>query len=195
MVYIINGYPHSGKTYFARQVIDCMGEENAKLFSSVDTVKEIAYVAGWNGDKTPENRKFLSDLKKILVEWRDLPFQEACEKIKKIEYQWKVLNKDLNKCAIFIMCREPEEIERFVEAFGAKTILIRSKESDKISNSSDANVENYIYDFEIFNPMTEDIFFAIDDFIKSENLYYLFSKKKRNKIYTAIRKSQMKGSL
>ena len=35
--------------------------------SSVDKVKEIARIAGWNGEKDDKGRKLLADLKAALV--------------------------------------------------------------------------------------------------------------------------------
>ena len=57
---------------------------------------------------------------------------------------------------MFIHIREPEEIERAVKAFGAKTLLVKREGLDNISsNYSDASVENYNYDFVIYNSTLE----------------------------------------
>ena len=37
------------------------------VISTVDFVKQIARECGWDGVKTPRNRKFLSDLKDLLT--------------------------------------------------------------------------------------------------------------------------------
>lgn len=59
---------------------------------------------------------------------------------------------------MFIHIREPEEIQRVVDNFSAKTLLIK-REGLKIidTNSSDANVENYKYDYIIINTTLENL--------------------------------------
>ena len=59
-IVIINGTGGSGKDTF----IDFV-KKHAKVVnvSSVDFVKEVATLAGWQGEKSKEARKFLSDLK------------------------------------------------------------------------------------------------------------------------------------
>jgi len=32
---------------------------------------------GWDGGKTPEDRRFLSDLKDALTRWKDVPYNET----------------------------------------------------------------------------------------------------------------------
>ena len=59
---------------------------------------------------------------------------------------------------MFIHIREPEEIERAVDAFGAQTLLIKRANLDNIaSNYSDANVDQYHYDFVIYNATLESL--------------------------------------
>lgn len=49
--------------------------------------------------------------------------------------------------------REPAEIERFKNEFGATTVLVRrlGDEVQEFSNKSDANILNYEYDFVVRN--------------------------------------------
>ena len=54
-----------------------LGKEVVGNISTVDYVKEIATECGWDGTKTPENRKFLSDLKRVLTEWNEKPLRET----------------------------------------------------------------------------------------------------------------------
>ena len=78
-VVIVNGKPGVGKSEFERQ---CAAQCNLfhrttgfslgrdlwiDVTSTVDFVKEIATECGWDGTKTLENRKFLSDLKDLLT--------------------------------------------------------------------------------------------------------------------------------
>ena len=98
-------------------------------------------------------RKFLSDLKDLLTEWNDVPYQSIRRDIAKIYLIAEQYGLDHNKFVIFIHCREPEEIQRFVKDYGATTILLRRPdvEGNIQSNHADTNVFNYNYDFEIQN--------------------------------------------
>ena len=55
--------------------------------------------------------------------------------------------------AIFIDCREPEEIKKLCTALDAKSLLIRraGAENSETSNHADAQVLNYDYDIVIEN--------------------------------------------
>ena len=64
--------------------------------------------------------------------------------------------------------REPDEIERAVKEFNAITVFIKNDNIMPVtSNSSDANVENYNYDYYVENNGT------LDDFRDSVRTFYL----------------------
>lgn len=161
-VYIINGYPGSGKDTFCDKVFHYLPKVPlpfcSPVFSTVDFVKGIAYKCGWKGDKTPKNRKFLSDLKNLLSEWEDIPYRKTCQKIEK--YRKEMLNWDFldKEVTVFIMSREPSEIDRFKKEFNAKSILVKRYKKDELelSNDSDSKVEEYNYDITIYNTGTLD---------------------------------------
>ena len=144
-IIIINGYGGSGKDTF----VELVSKYNRVCnFSSVDKVKEIAKIIGWNGKKDEKDRKFLSDLKKLTTDYNDMSFESIKSKV--IEFN----NSDDE--IMFIHIREPEEIERAVKEFNAKTLLIKRIGLNKItSNYSDASVENYNYDYIIENTTLE----------------------------------------
>ena len=151
-ILIINGMPRSGKSTFVNFCLDelgCWGKE----VSTVDFVKELAKECGWDGSKTPKNRKFLSDLKDLLTEWDDVPYKKVMREKKLWEFSFTQFNISTDDCFLFIHCREPEEIQKFVDRVGAKTVLIRreSVETDEQSNHADADVFNFNYDFIIEN--------------------------------------------
>jgi hypothetical protein len=54
---------------------------------------------------------------------------------------------------VFIMCREPDKIAKFVKNYDAKTIFIDTKREihTVTNNASDQNVRNYDYDIIIHN--------------------------------------------
>ena len=139
---VINGGGGVGK--------DTLCEFAAKRFrtvnvSSVDPIKRIAAENGWHGEKTPEARRFLSELKRIFTEYNDLPTNYILEKY------GKFLRSDAE--LFFVHIREGEQIAHFIEK--AKEIgpapvalLVRSSRCrESYGNVSDDDVENYPYDF------------------------------------------------
>lgn len=95
----------------------------------------------------------MSDLKDLLTEWNDVPYQQIRSEIAKIYLIAEQYGLDHNKFVIFIHCREPEEIQRFVNEYKAITVLMRRSEVEENpqSNHSDSEVFNYNYDVTIHN--------------------------------------------
>lgn len=146
-IVIINGTGGSGKDTF---VEFCQKYGKVKNFSSIDKVKEIARLIGWDGGKTEKDRKFLSDLKQLTTEYNDMPFNSIKEEVDKFN--------ESDDDVMFIHIREPEAILRAENAFGAKTLLIKRVGLENISsNASDANVDNYDYDYVIENDTLENL--------------------------------------
>lgn len=172
-VFIVNGSPCSGKTTFENNVKKIMGNKTCYILSTIDPIKEIAKSIGWDGTKDLKSRKFLSDLKDLLTEWNDLPFQAMCKKVKEIEEEWADYGMNPNSIVIFIDCREPSEIRKLCTKFGAKSLLIRraDAENSEVSNHADEQVLNYDYDIIIENngSLVEFANKAFD-FVKSQNL-------------------------
>lgn len=152
-IYVINGAAASGKDSFVHLCKKYAKPGRILNISTVDKVKEIAVNCGWDGTKTPENRKFLSDLKKLLTEWNDLPMKDIEHQITLFKRDFEAWDIPIEEGIIFIHCREPEEIARLVKKFNAQTILIRRPSAEKWepSNPSDANVLNYKYDYVFWN--------------------------------------------
>lgn len=154
--FIINGRPRSGKDTFVNFCLEELGAFG-KLISTVDFVKEIAVRCGWDKTKTPKNRKFLSDLKDLLTNWGDVPYKKTLQEIDMFKFDldyWDVSDKGV----VFIMCREPKEIERFERELNAKSVLIQraSVEFEQQSNHADSEVLNHKYDYIIENNGTID---------------------------------------
>ena len=159
---VINGAGGVGK--------DTLCELAAKHFkilniSSITPVKEIASIVGWRGEKTDKARKFLADMKSLLVEYNDYPTEWA--KKRYIEF----LASDYE--VMFVHIREPEEIKKFVLATEgkAKTILIRAgsrRREDSFGNAADDGVENYNYDAYYVND--KDLNVAENEFVELLNL-------------------------
>ena len=156
-VVVVNGKPGVGKTEFERM---CVGHCNLfhsmtgfslgkrlwiDITSTVDFVKEVATECGWDGTKTLENRKFLSDLKDLLTEWNDVPYKMIVNRANSLPGP--------DDWIMFVDCREPAEIQKLKEGLNATTVLIRrpGDEDAETSNHADAGVFNYNYDLIIEN--------------------------------------------
>lgn len=167
-IVVINGSGGKGKDTFAKNCLKLAFSheinphtENDILASlrimcnvdSVNLVKSLARMAGWDGNKTEKNRKFLSDLKDLLSNWNDVPYKET---IKNINTAIKNIN-DFNNGdgLIFVHSREPKEIQRYVNYFGSNichTLLIKNPNVPTVvSNHADKDVENYRYDVVVYN--------------------------------------------
>lgn len=132
-------------------------------FSSIDKVKELAKLIGWNGKKTEKDRKFLSDLKILTTNYNDMPFNSMQKQVNEFN------NDECDAKLLFLHIREPKEIERAKKEFGARTILItRDSVKHITSNVADNNVFNYKYDITIPNNGTiEDLHTKAVNFIKN----------------------------
>ena len=148
LVIVINGRGGVGK--------DTLCDFAAKHFSvmnvsSITPVKELAAQCGWAGEKTDRARRFLSDLKALLIAYNDFPTVWA-----KRRYE-EFLAGDAE--IMFLHVREGEEIAKFVAATEgrAKTLLIRPGKRDAeraaYGNVSDDCVEMYAYDYYYVNDL------------------------------------------
>lgn len=140
-VVIVNGVARSGKDSFCSM---CGDFANCYTYSSVQRIKTIARMCGWDGQKTERARKFLSDLKDLTTEFSDLPMKSMRQSVAKGEKRENEI--------LFLMIREPEEIKRAAEEFDALTLLIKRPSIEQItSNHADRNVDNYDYNYTIYN--------------------------------------------
>ena len=146
-VYVINGSGGVGKDTFVKFVLEHLNFRGVNI-SSIEPVKRLALRMGWRGEKTEKDRKFLSDLKDLCTNYNDFSMQylrEQCEPFLKDEIY--------KGCKVmFIHIREPQEIQKAVDEFGAKTILVVNPNVEQVvSNHADAEVFNYSYDTIIEN--------------------------------------------
>ena len=155
-IVVINGTGGCGKDTFVEL---CSKYASVYNFSSIDKVKEVAKVIGWSGSKSEKDRKFLADLKKLTTDYNDMAFKSIIDAVN--------IFKNSKDEIMFIHIREPEEIKRVVDKFGAKSLLIKRAGQELIkSNASDANVENYDYDYIIENTTLEEYENKAINFIK-----------------------------
>jgi len=144
-VVIINGVGGSGKDTFAEL---CAKYTKVINISSVDKVKEAAKsLVGWRGEKDEKSRKLLVDLKKLSIEYNNYPTTYILERYKEFKQSEAVI--------LFIHIREISEIIKIKKLLEAETLLIINPRVPAItSNTSDANVNEYTYDYVIENSGT-----------------------------------------
>ena len=146
-VFITNGSGGNGKDTFASLLDQYI---SVFKYSSIDLVKDMYEHIGIDrNNKTEKKRKLYSDTKDLLTKYDDIPFKDIASIVSDFK------NNYIEADVLLIDIREPEEIGRAVEAFGAETILVRNPNVIKIdSNHADKNVENYNYDYIIENDGT-----------------------------------------
>lgn len=166
-VYITNSSGGAGKDTFASMVGEYI---SLTKYSSIDLVKNMYSYIGIDKDsKDEKKRKLFSDTKDMLTKYDDIPFKDISSVVSDFK------NNYIETEVLFIDIREPEEIARAVDSFGAKTILMRNPNVKKITtNHADANVENYNYDYIIENDGTLEQLnkvakFFVDNVIKAKN--------------------------
>lgn len=151
MTIVVNGKGGSGKD----TICDIVGKHyRVKNVSSITIIKKAAEVLGWDGGKKPEDRKFLSDLKRLSNGYNGMPFWDVAR-------EYGLFCKDGREEVLFVHIREPEEIAAFctyVKNDGRSditTLLIKSARSDmSFGNMSDDGVDEYPYDHVFCNNCT-----------------------------------------
>lgn len=163
LVVIINGRGGIGKDTLINAV---KKDYNVTNFSSIDKIKEIAAVGGWDfTDKSDKGRKLLADLKQAFLAYNDLPFTETIEHINAF------LEKEPTNpwySVMFVHIREPEEISRVIYQLVTSGVLVRnqakvttlliesSRAKDSYGNAADDGVYGYHYMFKYVNDMPEE---------------------------------------
>ena len=153
IIIVVNGAPRVGKDTFANSV-NCLYDGagiNTEVYSTIEPYKEVAArFYGWDGEKSQEARKLLSDLKAAGVQYNNgsivnlVVVATACY---------------TQGCSVLIVhCREPEEIEAICGLFQAcYTVLItRDSVAEDPSNDADDlnNILDFPYDYRIPNNST-----------------------------------------
>lgn len=158
-VIIINGVGGSGKGSFVEYLSKYIPTH---YYSIANLPKEAATVLGWDGGKTERDRKFLSDIVDISTEYNDAPFQDVVSLVADFK------NGKLDADILAVDMRDPRDIARAVEIFGAITVLIRNPRVESIeTNHADRDVEDFEYDYVIQNDgMLEDLDKKAEEFAK-----------------------------
>ncbi|MBE5810418.1 MAG: hypothetical protein E7318_05710 [Clostridiales bacterium] len=145
VVCVINGKGGVGKDTFC----SCAGRVfRCKSISAITPIKQLASMCGWKGEKDNKSRKFLADLKQLLVWYNDLPNRYLIQEVNSFIKE----NVDI----LFVHIREADQIAGFVDYMSSVriqcvTLLIRSSReglADHVyGNVADDNAEEYVYDF------------------------------------------------
>lgn len=148
-VIVINGNGGVGKDKFIElcQELYCNSKYNIGInqISTVDFVKEVAKFCSWSGTKTPQDRKFLSDIKDALEEWDNVPN-------KKVEEYIEHLSDYDEPQILFIHAREPHNIQYYKDKYNAITVLMVNDRIEQVtSNHADFEVYDFTYDYIIDN--------------------------------------------
>lgn len=142
-IIITNGSGGCGKDTFAK-----IARKYIRVikYSSIDFFKQIGILGRMGLEKGEPERKLLYNLKQAFIEYNDLPTILCSEKIEKflMETQDGILIIDI---------REPNEIKKLIAKYPEIiSVLILNKNTPMIlSNSGDANVFDYNYDYIIDN--------------------------------------------
>lgn len=148
-VIVINGHAESGKSTFVKMCAEYKGADVYE-FSMVDAAKAMARLIDWDeSQKSPKDRKFLSDLKDLIDSYKDASYEYV-----KYQIHNHVLPHDIQgQRVVFVHAREAEDIKRLVEEFNARTLVIRRRfvENNPSSNHADSNWWAYSYDYTVDN--------------------------------------------
>lgn len=145
-IIVINGVAGAGKDTFV-QLFTKYSYVHVFEWSTIETVKAIAEAAfGWDGEKDEAGRRLLSDLKDAWTRYNDGSFREIREYVR----YYDRLYEDF---VFFIHVREPEEIQKIVDAWPDRvtTILIDRPSLPLPYNNADRNVRKFNYNIHIDN--------------------------------------------
>lgn len=113
-IVIINGLGGCGKSTFAEMCTKYCNENKRAIvaeLSTVDYVKIVARLCGWDGSKSEKDRIFLSDLKKAFAKWNNIPIKYVFDQINDIISKEKTKKNYL----FFVNSREPDDIKEIIE--------------------------------------------------------------------------------
>ena len=111
--------------------------------SSITPIKEIAAANGWNGEKTPEARRFLADLKEAFTRYNDLPTRYLLEQYREFL--------DSQERIMFAHIREAGEIEKLKSRVDGPCITLLVRRGSQVpqtwGKAADDETDGYSYDF------------------------------------------------
>ena len=155
-VIVINGTGGAGKDTVVRVVGNHYSVMNV---SSIQPVKDAAIKLGVDPDDFHKDRtrRLLSDIKKLAIEYNNLPTQYLLGKFSQFMQS--------DKSIMFVHIREPKEIRKFINWANAfmqepvyipemsneyvriLTLFIKNRENREYGNDSDDGAAKYEYDY------------------------------------------------
>lgn len=143
-IIIINGNGGVGKDTFIKVLSSVFRDVDIWSYSTIDKVKEIATMIGWDDVKDEKSRKLLADLKALCDSYNDMTFKDMKQSVAEFKNSYGTL--------LFIHIREPHNIERAKKEFDAVTMLVTRDSVENItSNEADKHVAEYDYDYVVKN--------------------------------------------
>ena len=153
-VILINGSGGSGKDTVVELVTSYLRDKyDVKNTSTIDEVKNIARLMGWNYEKDERGRQFLADLKDAWTKYNN----GANMKIYRDIIDWNAYEELMPKeYVMFVHVREPESIQWFVDMLSTCnifvcTLIVKRAGIEEFFNDADRNVENFEYDITLIN--------------------------------------------
>ncbi len=111
--------------------------------SSITPIKEIAAANGWTGEKTPEARRFLADLKEAFTRYNDLPTRYLLEQYRQFL--------DSDEELMFAHIREAGEIAKLKSQVDGPCVTLLVRRGSQVpaawGNAADDETEKYAYDY------------------------------------------------
>lgn len=137
---VINGKGGVGKDTLCKIASERF---NVSVVSAITPIKNIARQFGWKGEKDKKSRRFLSELKRVFIEYNNLPNNFLIDEYNKFLRD--------NNLILFVHIRENDQIDLFKRSIEGKcvTLLIRRNQDEilEYGNYSDDSVEDYTYDY------------------------------------------------
>lgn len=144
-IIVISGKPRSGKDTIVNISRTLLADSNVNVYyySSVDEIKKIAIMMGWDGVKDEKSRLLLCNLKKLSIDFNNGPLNYLKNKIDTINDE---------NAIIFLCIREGDEIDKIKSIYNdVICILVRRDECEGTGNDADATCEDYAFDYIICN--------------------------------------------
>ncbi len=138
LVIVINGRGGVGKDTLCGIAGEVYKVQN---YSSIDPIKQMARLVGWQGGKSAKSRKFLADLKELTANYNDYPTIYLLDR-----YRAFLASTDE---ILFVHIREGEQIQKFVDQVHSPcvTLLVRRGDCKQLGNLADDGVEDFNYDY------------------------------------------------
>ena len=170
-IVVVNGLSRSGKDSFIAAVRKKVVA--SRIHSTIATVKNALLICGMiaPNKKGPDERTFLTAVKKAWIKYNDGPLQEMIQKVVELEDSYKLSN-NVTEVLLFIQVREPQEIYKIQQYFKPNFVSVLVTRLDVKPQPGDEEVFNYLYDLTVYNDGTfEDLDNEADRFLR-------FSKEK-----------------